>query len=187
MDPPTLESIPPEILTRVAFYLAISPLDADPSSTTPAAVADPSRNAHVAAIVVDASTPTDTTPPSVCPAPLVPLLSASRTIHNTLTFSANPHLYARVFEDKFDTAAVRRRLGPDEVHDGALASELRTRCVAMRHLKEAVARGDVTRFQEQDIYTVYLMLLENGQSFVPSNQRKYLTTWLQMGKTSSTC
>lgn len=74
MDPPTLESIPPEILTRVAFYLAISPLDTDPSGTTPAAaaVADPSRNAHVAAIVVDASTPTDTTPPSVCPAPLVP-------------------------------------------------------------------------------------------------------------------
>lgn len=39
----------------------------------------------------------------------------------------------------------------------------------MRHLKEAVARGDVTRFQEQDVYTVYLMLLENGQSRVPFN------------------
>lgn len=166
MDPPTLESIPPEILTRVAFFLAVSPLETDPETAHPPSTVDPSRTVNLAAVSAGdiSSADDDASPPSVCPAPLVPLLSASRAIHNTLTFSANPHLYARVFEDKFDTAAVRRRLGCDEVHDGALAHELRTRCVAMRHLKEAVARGDVARFEEQDVYTVYLMLLENGKS-----------------------
>lgn len=153
LQPPTLESIPPEILSSIAYYLAISletaagPVTVDPT----------------AAALADALSPASTQVPSVTPAPLLPLLTTSRTIHSTLTFHANAHLYARVFEEKFDVAAARRRLGYDEINDGALADELKTRCVAMRHLKDAVERGDITLFIEQDIYTVYLMLLENGE------------------------
>lgn len=175
IQPPTLESIPPEILASIAYYLAISletaagPVTVDPT----------------AAALADALSPASTQVPSVTPAPLLPLLTTSRTIHSTLTFHANAHLYARVFEEKFDVAAARRRLGYDEINDGALADELKTRCVAMRHLKDAVERGDITLFTEQDIYTVYLMLLENGES--PSSFLSLTNVRLrpprQMGKT----
>ncbi|GHJ85478.1 hypothetical protein NliqN6_1880 [Naganishia liquefaciens] len=163
MDAPTLDTIPPEILTRIAFYLAISPSSAPPPKPVLPA-ANLSRSSHTAtasAIASIIASTGDTFPPSVFPSPLVPLLHTSRAIHAALTLRANPSLYARIFEDKFDVEAARRRLPRDEVHDGALASELRQRCVAMQHLKEAVASGDVARFEEQDVYTVYLMLIEN--------------------------
>lgn len=166
MDTPTLDTIPPEILTRVAFYLAISPLPARPPTAQPTPV-DPSRSAHIAAAATRHITPppSDAAAPTVFPSPLVPLLHTSRAIHAALTFGANPSLYARIFEDKYDVAAARRRLPSDQVHDGALARELKQRCVAVRHLKQAVAQGDVARFEEQDVYTVYLMLIENGEPF----------------------
>jgi hypothetical protein len=163
MQSPTLESIPPEILSSIAYYLAIS-LDNAPNSTPNADL----NVDHPTSALASALSPASTSIPSVTPAPLLPLLRTSRTIHSTLRFHANAHLYARVFEEKFDVAAARRRLGYDEVNDIALAEELRTRCVAMRDLKEAVKRGDITLFTEQDIYTVYLMLLENGESASPS-------------------
>lgn len=153
MQPPTLESIPPEILSSIAYYLAIS-LETAANPTT----VDDNASARA-----DALSPASTQVPSVTPAPLLPLLRTSRTIHSTLRFHANAHLYARVFEEKLDVAAARRRLGYDEINDGALAEELKTRCVAMGHLKDAVRQGDITLFTEQDIYTVYLMLLENGE------------------------
>ena len=126
--------------------------------------------------------------PTVFPLPLVPLLHTSRSIHAALTLRANPSLYARIFEHKYDVAAVRRRLPGDQVHDGALASELRQRCVAMRHLREAVAQGDVARFEEQDVYTVYLMLIENGElgsrtTPPPRARSNELTSARKTGKT----
>lgn len=43
-----------------------------------------------------------------------------------------------------------------------LSLELKRRCVALNNLKEAVKRADTKVLKEEDVWTIYLMLLENG-------------------------
>ena len=45
-----------------------------------------------------------------------------------------------------------------------LSLELRRRCIALNNLHEAVRRQEPKVLKEQDVWTIYLMLLENGQS-----------------------
>ncbi|KAJ9123035.1 hypothetical protein QFC22_001224 [Naganishia vaughanmartiniae] len=188
----TLESIPSEILSTIAFYLAVSPTYA----ATPASATQTRIPALASAL--DSSSPTTTQPiPTVFPAPLVPLLTTSKHITALLAFDANPQLYARIFAEKFDTAAIRRRtsaaarsktyddandidggggsgsVAEDEdvirgsVTDSALAAELRTRCTTMKRFRAAVRSGQAVYVQPEDLFVVYLMLLENGKRKKP--------------------
>lgn len=104
------------------------------------------------------------------PASLIPLLLCSKTIHESLSFSSNHHLYARIFYHKFDVAAPLARLGPDKLNSAALASELRRRFVVLKRLKIRVdskthaphSEANSDKMTLRDILlTAYIMLLEN--------------------------
>ena len=43
-----------------------------------------------------------------------------------------------------------------------MAGELKRRCVALKRLRRAVREKEVGVVKEEDVWTIYLMLLENG-------------------------
>ena len=73
------------------------------------------------------------------PRELVPLLLVNRRMHAALSSTSNPHLHARIFAAKFDTAALVRRLGPGTATRAPkLAAELQRRCVQLGRLRAQV-------------------------------------------------
>jgi hypothetical protein len=77
------------------------------------------------------------------PHALVPLLLVNRRLHAALDSASNPHLHARIFAAKFDTAALVRRLGPGPLSGAGtraakLAKELKRRCVQLGRLRAGV-------------------------------------------------
>jgi hypothetical protein len=202
--PPTLESIPEEILTNIGVHLALLPESPPPSSST---ASSPDESCPSKAT----SRPTQGTSPH--PHALIPLLQTSKYIHSQLCLRNNPRLYAEIFAERFDTGAILRREGErlrseigqsrgsgDEVDvdidtditsestgdidldvdlenrigDSAtemsrgikargMARELRRRCIALKNLHRAVKLEDAKILKEEDVWTIYLMLLENGQ------------------------
>lgn len=104
------------------------------------------------------------------PSSLLPLLLTSRRINASLSITANHHLYADIFCDKFDTAAPIARLGLDRLTSWALADELRRRCVVLQRLRDKLdsttharhADGADKRMSVYDVlFTAYIMMLEN--------------------------
>ena len=93
------------------------------------------------------------------------LLLTSRSIHNTISPSANPRLYARIYRSAFDTAAVHRRIG--DVNAPQLAQELRRRVEALARLARMVKSGDLSGVSDEDVWVIYLLLVENGASSYP--------------------
>ena len=94
-------------------------------------------------------------------APSVPLLLTSRTIHATLSPASNPRLYARIFRASFDVSAAERRLG--DLNAVAFAAELKRRVGSLRRLSRQVRDGDVKEVREEDLWVLYVMLVENGE------------------------
>ncbi len=92
--------------------------------------------------------------------PPVNLLLASRTIHDVISPKANPLLYAKVFRQTFDMEAVERRIG--EIKPLAVTSELRRRVMVLFRLRQMVDRSDLSDLRDDDLWVVYLMLIENG-------------------------
>ena len=72
------------------------------------------------------------------PLELPPLLLVNRRLHASLGSASNPHLHARIFAAKFDTAALVRRLGPGAGTARKLAAELRRRCVQLARLRARI-------------------------------------------------
>ncbi|KAF9555742.1 hypothetical protein CPC08DRAFT_820884 [Agrocybe pediades] len=105
------------------------------------------------------------------PSSLLPLLSCNRTVHDGLSFSSNPYLYARIFHHKFDVSAPLARLGSDRLSSKALAHELRRRCLVLKRLRsrmDSKTRGAQRQEAGDDgitlqdlLLTSYIMLLEN--------------------------
>ncbi|KAF9484156.1 hypothetical protein BDN70DRAFT_826067 [Pholiota conissans] len=104
------------------------------------------------------------------PSSIIPLLLTNRHIHTNLSIVANHHLYARIFADKFDTAAPLARFGEDRLTAPALAGELRRRCMVLHRLRTRTdsttharhADGAEEKTTLCDIlFTVYVMLIEN--------------------------
>ena len=125
------------------------------------------------------------------PRELPPLLLVNRRLHAALAGASNPHLHARIFAAKFDTAALVRRLGPGAGTARKLAAELRRRCVQLARLrarigctvgafagagqnKKSVANADGKggeaeagmtdegmRALHEMLWTAYVMMLEN--------------------------
>ncbi|KAF9497344.1 hypothetical protein BDN71DRAFT_605636 [Pleurotus eryngii] len=89
---------------------------------------------------------------------LLHLLLTNSTIYRQLSVQQSPHLYARVFQLRFDTAAPRRRLHASLLTDSSLAGELILRCRLLRRIR----RRDLTGLDiEQDMWTLYWLILEN--------------------------
>ncbi|KAJ7231864.1 hypothetical protein B0H12DRAFT_1146219 [Mycena haematopus] len=86
------------------------------------------------------------------PSGLVPLLLTCKTVH--IRLSSNSALYARIFQFKFDSSAVRRRAfhpTPAQYHD-----QLVLYCTQLQRL-----RGPVWRDCDEVLFSAYLMMLEN--------------------------
>lgn len=125
-DPaPKLDNIPPEILTHIAFHLAIGSID-------------DARPAH-----------------------LLSLLLVDRHINDVLCFKNNTALYSRLFEVNFDIQAVGRREGKEAVTARALAAEFKKRVTMLKHMRNCIRLQDLKLMQLEDIWTVYMMLIEN--------------------------
>jgi hypothetical protein len=99
--------------------------------------------------------------------PPVALLCTCRSVHSAISPANNPELYAKIFRVNFDVGAVYRRWGDGasrKVRAKAMTAELRRRYRALRHLEMIQASGDVTKTREEDLWVIYIMLLENGTS-----------------------
>jgi hypothetical protein len=93
------------------------------------------------------------------PRSLLPLMLTCRRFYSLLHPSNNPRLYRRIFDRKFDTAALARRFPSSSVDLAAhFYPELSRRFQAMRCIKT----GDVHHPRLQDALLVaYLMVLEH--------------------------
>lgn len=89
---------------------------------------------------------------------LLHLLLTNSTIYHQLSIRRSPHLYARVFQLRFDTVALRRRLHASVLTDSSLAGELILRCRLLRRIR----RRDLTGLDiEQDMWSLYWLILDN--------------------------
>jgi len=78
-----------------------------------------------------------------------------------LTLELNPHLYAELFACSFDIQAPIRRINGPELAAKDYAAEYKRRTIALRCLRTAVKMKDANLVGDQDLWTIYLMLLEN--------------------------
>lgn len=116
------------------------------------------------------------------PAGIVPLLTLNRSMHDALSFQNNPHLYARIFSEKFDDEAPLRRLGVAKLPPTALAEELRRRSVILKRIR---AQTDTKsppdeKHIRQVLWTAYLMVLENdGRNERQLLEFAHMNDWLK--------
>jgi hypothetical protein len=97
------------------------------------------------------------------PKDLASLCLTCKFIHDSLSFSRNPTLYASLFRYKFDTAAPFRRLSSEYTSAQCLAGEFRTRFEAMKRIRRGVGShamhsDHVNR--QHDLWMAVLMMLE---------------------------
>lgn len=116
-----------------------------------------------------------TYPPDNWVVPPVALLCTCRAINSAISPSANPELYAQIYRANFDTAAVYRRLGDAasssrKVRAKALTAELKRRVIALRRLTRRLRSDDVSETKDDDLWFIYLMLIENGKYIHISNR-----------------
>ncbi|KAJ8522191.1 hypothetical protein ONZ45_g1210 [Pleurotus djamor] len=91
---------------------------------------------------------------------LLHLLLTSSTIHRRLAIRNSPHLYARLFQSKFDMAAPRRRLDPSVFTDSTIAGELVSRYRVFRRMRRRdLDSPGIT----QDMWTLYWLILESDK------------------------
>jgi hypothetical protein len=93
--------------------------------------------------------------------PPIPLLQTSRFLNDSLNPKYNTRLYARLFRANFDSSAVERRIKGD-ITSNDLVQELRSRSKALGRLRRLVRRGDVSDVRDEDLWVIYVMLIENG-------------------------
>ncbi|EIW68667.1 hypothetical protein TREMEDRAFT_32015 [Tremella mesenterica DSM 1558] len=93
--------------------------------------------------------------------PPISLLCTSKPLYTALSPRTNPRLYSRLFRLSFDTSAPTRRLGRRTLTAGDLASELKNRVKVLNRLNKRVTNGDVTQVSDEELWTVYIMMIEN--------------------------
>ena len=97
------------------------------------------------------------------PAGIVPLVTLNRAMHDALSCKNNPHLYARIFSEKFDEEAAVRRLGVERLPATALAEELQRRSNALKRIRARLdSKAPASDKQlSRVLWTAYLMALES--------------------------
>ncbi|KAH7911286.1 hypothetical protein BJ138DRAFT_1006932 [Hygrophoropsis aurantiaca] len=120
------------------------------------------------------------------PSGLVPLISCSRNIYRSLSNETNPHLYARIFEYKFDIHAAIRRLGPHITVAAVLSAELRKRFIYLKRIRaksdssrDLVDSGKSPETLSHLLWLAYLMMLENdGKNELQLREYARTESWL---------
>lgn len=96
--------------------------------------------------------------------PPVPLLQSCKSIHSAISPSTNHRLYGRLFRSAFDTAAAERRIGSGGINAGNVTQELKRRVIALNRIERMVQAQLVFAIQIEDLWVLYIMLIENGGS-----------------------
>lgn len=120
------------------------------------------------------------------PTDILSLLLTSHTIHTALSPATNPHLYARIFEAKFDVDALRERMDGTLPSANEVSVELQARCLALQRIRnDTFTSATPTRaYPEErflhDLWTLYLMLLEDeGRNMRHMREWARLHEWLR--------
>lgn len=116
------------------------------------------------------------------PAGIVPLLTLNRAMHDALSCKTNPHLYARIFSEKYDEQAAVRRLGVERLPATALAEELRTRSSVLSRIRARLdSRAPACDKQLGSVlWTAYLMALESdGKNERQLLEYAHINDWLK--------
>lgn len=69
------------------------------------------------------------------PSSIYALHLTCRSVHDCLSFDANPSFYATVFDIQFDTPALKRRYTPERLSAVHRAHELRRRWTLLKEIK----------------------------------------------------
>jgi hypothetical protein len=109
---------------------------------------------------------------------LLQLLLTNRRIYNSLSISACPEVYARLFAAQFDKTALLRRF--PSLTTTCFASEFIQRCAVLRRIRRRCISGaDV----QGDLWTSYLMVLEsdglNEMQLLSADIFQYLVSLLR--------
>lgn len=150
---------------------SMSPRRSPSPQATGLALLPPEILSHIGSFLVAA----DLAPPTA-------LLCTCRAVHGALAPAANPNLYAEAFRRNYDTAAAKRRLRREPTARD-LAAELRTRTRGLSRLARTLrafepkgkgkagaagpgggdSQAPETGLSPNDLWIVYLMLIENGE------------------------
>ena len=122
------------------------------------------------------------------PKDLVPLLLTNRECYSRLSLPDNPHIYARIFRSKFDTAAAHARFGSARLTPRVLAEELRKRCIALRRLRARLDSTTSTLRRNKDhskmsvrevLFTAYVLILEDeGKNLAQLQEYGRIHNWI---------
>ncbi|KAJ3569108.1 hypothetical protein NP233_g5270 [Leucocoprinus birnbaumii] len=113
------------------------------------------------------------------PSDLVPLITSSRRIYARLSTSANPYLYNRIFNHKFDLKPALRRLGEHVLSPAIITAELIQRSI---HLKRLRARADVYQSGEEGSQDMLNQLLLRSYIWLLENEGKNERQLREFGK-----
>lgn len=123
------------------------------------------------------------------PSSLLPLLLVNRQINSCISITTNYHLYARIFNYKFDTAAPLARLGEETLASQAFAEELKRRCVVLKRLRARIDSTVRARRADEDkqklsvhdvLFTSYILMLENdGKNEAQLEEYGKMKAWIR--------
>ncbi|GJJ14009.1 hypothetical protein Clacol_008266 [Clathrus columnatus] len=117
------------------------------------------------------------------PTDLISLSFTCKELYRSLAISRNSTLYAAIFSYKFDTEAIRRRLGPEGVTASALTVELFRRFDALRRLQHGEGSQIIlsdSSHREDDLWIAILMMLENdGKNAIQLKEFGRIADWLK--------
>lgn len=114
-------------------------------------------------------------PPLPAPAFLLAVLT-SKHLSSVLSLASLPHLYASIFRATFDFGAIVRRFPSDRYTARHLGDELVRRWECLKRIRE----GNTGFTLEKDLWTVWMMCLENGKHMAPSSRNWMLSQWVQV-------
>ena len=123
------------------------------------------------------------------PSSLLSLLLVNRQINSCISITTNHHLYARIFNYKFDTAAPLARLGGETLASQAFSEELKRRCVVLKRLRARIDSTTHARRANQDnqnlsvhdiLFTSYILMLENdGKNEAQLEEYGEIKAWIR--------
>nr|XP_018265834.1 uncharacterized protein I303_02208 [Kwoniella dejecticola CBS 10117]OBR87992.1 hypothetical protein I303_02208 [Kwoniella dejecticola CBS 10117] len=154
-----LDQIPSEIISQISYHLSLTTSSSFSASTS-------------------SSNTLEDIPP-------INLLLSCRTINEAINPTTNPRLYGKLFKALFDIDAPERRLRihpnanaiarklkkrprkrrktneDDKLKAQELTKELKKRINCLLRLRDMIEQKDVSEIEDDDLWTIYFMLIEN--------------------------
>ncbi|CEH19380.1 hypothetical protein CBOM_06708 [Ceraceosorus bombacis] len=165
-----LLNLPPEIIEQIAYLCAVTQDDVA-QVNVPQDVAGGDALVQIDTSAASLPWHAQHHPSATPPSHLLAFLLTCRQIYTLLHPPAAPHLYARIFRNRFDVAAIERRFGPKAIAARNLCAELQKRCRMLKRIRAAVLANQLKPldvaplFAEEEmtenLWLAYMMLVEN--------------------------